>query len=179
MVDDLVVLVSPSGEPIGEQFKSLVHNQETPLHLAFSTYLFDPAGRLLMTRRALTKKTWPGVWTNSCCGHPRLDEPMSVAIRRRLQSELGLDVDDLRCVLPDFAYAAMDAGGVWENEICPVFAGSLPAGAVPQPDPDEVAEWAWIEWRDLVAAVHAAPFAFSPWAVKQITALGVDSPHSG
>ncbi|MEJ7650480.1 MAG: isopentenyl-diphosphate Delta-isomerase [Nakamurella sp.] len=168
--DDLVVLVDPAGTPIGSERKSRVHTTDTPLHLAFSVYLFDGAGNVLMTRRALSKLTWPGVWTNSCCGHQRLDEPPAEGVRRRTRAELGLQITDLRCVLPDFAYRARDAGGIVENEICPVFVGTV-AGPVPEPDDSEVMEWAWLPWRHLVTAVTGASFAFSPWCVQQIRAL--------
>jgi isopentenyl-diphosphate delta-isomerase type 1 len=172
MVDDFVVLVNDRGDPIGEQRKSLVHNGSTPLHLAFSLYLMDSAGRVLVTRRALSKLTWPGVWTNTCCGHPRRGETLTEAIDRRLEAELGMQVTNLRSVLPDFAYRARDASGVWENEICPVFVGTAVDRELHvRPDPDEVVEWAWVEWGDMVAAMSAAPFAFSPWAVLQVAQL--------
>jgi isopentenyl-diphosphate delta-isomerase len=172
VVDDPVVLVNAHGEPIGQQLKSAVHTATTPLHLAFSLYLFNAAGQLLLTRRALSKRTWPGVWTNSCCGHPRPDEPLADAVRRRLDTELGLAVEDLSCALPDFAYTALDASGIRENEICPVFVGSaVHPNVVPAPNEDEAMDWAWVDWRDVVTAMAATPFAFSPWAVCQVRQL--------
>jgi isopentenyl-diphosphate Delta-isomerase len=172
VIDDPVVLVDLHGEPIGQELKSAVHHTETPLHLAFSLYLFNEAGQLLLTRRALRKLTWPGVWTNSCCGHPRPGEELSEAVHRRLETELGLEVTDLTCELPDFAYTALDASGIRENEICPVFVGrTVNPKVAPAPNPEEVMSWAWVEWSDVLAAMSATPFAFSPWAVTQVRQL--------
>ena len=169
---DTVVLLGPDREPIGEMLRSRVHSESTPLHLAFSLYLFNRAGDVLFTRRALGKATWPGVWTNSCCGHPRPGETLEDAVRRRLWHELRLEVTDLRCVLPDFAYEARDAGGVQENEFCPVFAGATMHPDDPvEPNPDEVMDWAWLRWADVTAAVPRIPVAFSPWAVEQVRQL--------
>lgn len=169
---ELVVLVDDSGAPIGAELKSLVHHFETPLHLAFSLYLFDGADRLLMTRRALTKVTWPGVWTNSCCGHPQPGESMTDAIARRLETELGVQVKNLECVLPHFAYRTRDVSGIWENEICPVYTGviSHPEQQL-RPNPAEVMDWAWTDWDAAVSATVHTPFAFSPWAVDQVSQL--------
>ena len=182
-VEERVVLVDERGNAIGEQAKSAVHHARTPLHLAFSLYLFDTAGRLLMTRRALGKVTWPGVWTNSCCGHPAPGESMVDAVDRRLAQETGLRVTGLQEVLPDFSYRVQDVSGIWENEICPVFFGMVdpdPAtGATLAANPDEVMDWTWVRWPDLVQSVAAAPFAFSPWAVLQVgqlAARGMSAP---
>ncbi|MDN5551625.1 MAG: isopentenyl-diphosphate Delta-isomerase, partial [Brevibacterium sp.] len=117
----MVVLVDHLGDPIGVQSKADVHGQSTPRHLAFSCHVVDERGRLLVTRRALTKKTWPGVWTNSFCGHPGPGESLEDAVRRRAGFELGLTVDDITCAIADFGYVARDATGIQENEHCPVF----------------------------------------------------------
>lgn len=166
---ELVVLLDESGNPTGVADKAGVHTADTPLHLAFSCYLDDGAGRVLLTRRALGKKTWPGVWTNACCGHPAPGESTGEAVVRRTRQELGADLCDLRPVLPDFRYRAVDVAGVVENEVCPVFAATL-AGLL-APDPAEVVESTWVGWDDLVRMVAMAPALLSPWSVLQVAAL--------
>jgi len=171
LVNEQVVLLSDDGDPIGVADKSAVHTETTPLHLAFSLYLFDQAGRVLLTRRALSKKTWPGVWTNTCCGHPAPGESPEHAALRRLPQELGVTVEALRPALPDFSYTATDVSGVVENEFCPVFVGRLHPEAHVVPNSEEVMDWAWTPWEHLVAAISATPFVFSPWAVAQVREL--------
>lgn len=166
---ELVVLLDAAHRPIGTAPKATVHTTRTPLHLAFSAYLFDTAGSLLITRRAVTKKTFPGVWTNSACGHPAPGEDPADAVRRRVRAELALEVGELDCVLPDFRYEAADARGIVENEVCPVFAGTV--GHDLDPDPGEVEEWEWIEWPDMVTAASAAPQLLSPWSAMQVVRL--------
>ena len=168
-MDELVVLLDDDRSPVGTAAKAGVHTTETPLHLAFSCYVVDAARQLLVTRRALSKATWPGVWTNSVCGHPGPGEPVVEAVVRRARQELGLELTDVREVLPAFAYRARDATGVVENEVCPVFTAR--ADGDPQVDPAEVAEWRWVNWDDLVDAVGAAPWAVSPWSALQVGEL--------
>jgi isopentenyl-diphosphate delta-isomerase len=163
---ELVVLLADDGTPIGTADKAAVHGGDTPLHLAFSCHIANADGRLLVTRRALTKRTFPGVWTNAVCGHPAPGEAMQDAVRRRARHELGLTLDELRLVLPDFRYRAADAGGIVENELCPVFIARVDVD--PEPERNEVAEWAWVDPAALRQAVADAPFVFSPWLVKQL-----------
>lgn len=167
--EDQVVLLDDQDQPIGTAPRVSVHGTDTPRHLAFSCYLFDAHGRVLLTRRALTKVAWPGVWTNSCCGHPRPGEAPEDAVHRRFLDELGAVVTDLRLVLPDFGYRAVDASGVVENEFCPVWVARL-AGPL-RPDPNEVAETTWVSWLDLVTLVDGAPALLSPWCVEQVPQL--------
>lgn len=164
-----VVLLADDGTSIGTADKATVHTTETPLHLAFSCHVSDPHGRLLVTRRALSKRTWPGVWTNSFCGHPAPGEAMAEAIGRRALEELGITVTDLELAVPDFRYLATDAAGIVENEICPVFTATTSDPVLP--DPDEVAEFQWVDPVRLAESVAAAPWAFSPWLTLQLPAL--------
>jgi isopentenyl-diphosphate delta-isomerase len=167
--ETLVQLVDDDGTPRGTALKASVHGPDTPLHLAFSCHVEDRGGRLLVTRRALTKATWPGVWTNSFCGHPAPGEPLEDAVRRRARQELGLEVSEVSPILPGFRYRATDASGVVENEICPVFRAITDHD--PSPSPDEVVEWQWTTADRLRSAVVAAPYAFSPWLRLQLQQL--------
>jgi isopentenyl-diphosphate delta-isomerase len=160
------VLVDSDGTSIGEADKYAVHTTDTALHLAFSCHVYNEAGQLLVTRRALSKLTWPGVWTNSFCGHPGPGESQESAIARRAMYELGITVTDVKLVIPNFRYRAVDASGIVENEICPVYT-AITADAV-SPRPDEVAEFAWTDPDTLRDAAVAAPFAFSPWLGWQL-----------
>lgn len=163
---ELVVLLDPDGRPVGTAPKTDVHDEDTPLHLAFSVHVFDPSGRVLLTRRALGKRTWPGVWTGSCCGHPAPGEDPAEAVRRRCRDELGLELDALELVDPDFRYRAVDASGTVEHEICPVWVATTRDR--PRPDPAEVAEVAWSSPVDVLATAGATPYVLSPWLVWQL-----------
>lgn len=167
---DVVVLVDPDGTARGTAPRATVHDEHTPLHLAFSCHLVDTDSRLLLTRRALTKKTWPGVWTNSFCGHPRPGESFAEAITRHARHELGIEIGDVRSLLPDFAYRAVDASGVVENEVCPVFVAAPATPVIP--NPDEVMEYAWARPADVWTVAQHTPWLLSPWFVEQIAAIG-------
>jgi isopentenyl-diphosphate delta-isomerase len=169
--DDLVVLLDESGATIGTTPRSEVHTTDTPLHLAFSCHLLDAEGRVLVTRRALSKRTWPGVWTNSFCGHPRPGESPEDAVRRHAHHELGLRVEGITPVLPDFRYRAVDAAGIVENEVCPVYSARLDPTSDVTANPDEVAELRWVPVADVLTVVERAPWAVSPWLVGQVDAL--------
>lgn len=175
---DEVVLLDEDGTPAGSADRTSIHTADTPLHLAFSTYLFNARGEVLLTRRALGKRTWPGVWTNSCCGHPRPGEDIEDAARRRIREELGLRVGTLTPLLPDFRYRAVDASGVVENEICPVFGAVVIEDGV-QADPAEVAEYVWAPWDAVCAAVAATPQVYSPWSALQIPLIVDRHPSPG
>jgi isopentenyl-diphosphate delta-isomerase len=162
---ELIVLVDERGAAIGTMPKPLVHHGETPLHRAFSAYLFDDAGRLLVTRRAEGKATFPGMWTNTVCGHPGPGEPDDAAIARRAGYELGLGVVDLRPALPSYRYRA-EFRGVVENEICPVYLGRFTG--TPSPDPTEVGEWEVLDWATFRDRQETQQHDdWSPWCREQ------------
>lgn len=166
---EYVVLLDDFGNEIGTAPKASVHGPDTALHLAFSCHVVNDSGQVLVTRRALDKKTWPGVWTNSFCGHPAPAEPVLSAVHRRADFEVGLAVRDVELALPLFRYRAVDATGIVEHEICPVYVAHT--DDEPQPNPDEVAEYRWVDPLDLAASLEATPWAFSPWLVLQAQQL--------
>ncbi|GAA1613628.1 isopentenyl-diphosphate Delta-isomerase [Kribbella sancticallisti] len=164
METEKVILVDEAGRAVGTEDKASVHHAATPLHLAFSSYVFDEQGRLLLTQRAFGKRTWPGVWTNSCCGHPLPGERLDDAVRRRLSDELGLTATTVELVLPAFRYRAEMPDGVIENELCPVF--RVTCAGDPVPDPAEVAAYEWVAWQDV-----AVRGELSPWCLLQLAEL--------
>ena len=164
MAEELIVLVDDDGRTIGTMPKPQVHHGETPLHRAFSASLFDDGGRLLLTRRALGKQTFPGMWTNTVCGHPGPGEDDAAAIARRAADELTLMVAELRPALPGYRYRA-EFRGVVENEICPVYLGRFTG--TPEPDATEVGEWQLIDWVGFRRRQELEGDAWSPWCREQ------------
>ena len=152
-MSELVVLLDESGASVGTAPKATVHHAQTPLHLAFSCWILDGAGRTLLTRRAAVKKTWPGAWTNSFCGHPGPGEDPADAVHRRALDELGAAVTGVRPVLPDFRYRAVMPDGTVENEICPVYTAELLSA--PVPEPSEVGDHRWTTLDELRALPRA------------------------
>lgn len=140
--DELVVLVDEEDRELGVMSKSQVHGKDTPLHRAFSVFVFNDKKEILVQRRALSKKTWPGVWSNSCCGHPLPGEEYEEAIRRRVKYELGGELRHLKKV-SDYRYR-FERDGVVENEVCPVYMAEI-EGEMKR-NPDEVEEVRWMEW---------------------------------
>jgi isopentenyl-diphosphate Delta-isomerase len=166
---EMVVLLDDRRQPCGTAAKTDVHHARTPLHLAFSCWVVDDRGRTLLTRRAEVKRTWPGAWTNSFCGHPAPGELMVDAVHRRARDELGAQVSEPTAVLPDFSYYAVMDDGTVENEVCPVYVATLLTPA--EPNPAEVGDLRWVPFADLVETLGKQPTAYSPWMREQLEAL--------
>jgi isopentenyl-diphosphate Delta-isomerase len=166
---ELVVLCAEDGTALGSAAKEAVHHRDTPLHLAFSCYVFDGAGRVLVTRRAHTKRTFAGVRTNSCCGHPSPGEALAAAVKRRLAFELDVVPQRIDLMLPEFRYRAIARDGTVENELCPVYRAVVDTDHV-RPNPAEVDDAWWADWTSVVAdAVADDPL--SAWAAEQVGQL--------
>lgn len=168
---ELIQYVDDLGVPTGETEEKLAaHHARTRKHLAFSCYLFNDAGELLVTQRSASKKVWPGVWTNSCCGHPAPGEEMEDAIRRRLREELGITfVANLRCAIIDYSYKTPPYNGIIENEFCPVFIAHTTDA--PRPNPAEVDAYKWLSWPAFTTWIAKEPNLFSYWCKDQTKLL--------
>jgi isopentenyl-diphosphate delta-isomerase type 1 len=159
--DEMIVMVDSSNQPVATAKKLDAHTDSTELHRAFSVFLFNDSGELLLQRRSPLKKTWPGVWSNSCCGHTMLHEPVEDAARRRIRYELGISDVRLVNLVPNFSYRA-EKDGVVENEICPILLGFTKQE--PNPNPDEVSEVRWTTWPGFVEELQVRRDQYSPWA---------------
>lgn len=169
-MQELIVLVDDFGNPIGQAEKLESHHADTPFHLAFSCYVFDDKGRFLVTQRALEKKVWPGVWTNSCCGHPAPGESMTTAIARRLDYELGMTGKDFELLVADYKYKTTPFNDIVENEFCPIYI--CRADGDVQANLQEVADHKWMTWDEYVLATqHDDNDVWSWWCKDQLKQL--------
>jgi len=158
-VTEALVLVDEHDREVGAASKLACHAGEGVLHRAFSIFVFNTRGELLLQRRSAQKPLWPMFWSNTCCSHPRSGETMEYAIERRLDEELGL-----RCALHflyKFKYHAAYEDRGSEREFCWVYAGH--SDAQPTANSNEIAEWRFISAADLDAELAARPEQFTPW----------------
>ena len=158
MADEQLILVDEGNRAIGSAGKDAVHRAGL-LHRAFSIFMVDRQGRILLQQRSPRKYHSGGLWANSCCGHPRPGERTVFAARRRLDEELGLTAT---LSFGFFArYQAELGNGMHENEFVYVYFGRL--GSQPRPDPDEVADIAHLSVEDINARIARKPKAFTFW----------------
>lgn len=154
-----LILVNADDEPIGHDNKANCHDGHGILHRAFSLFVFNPQGELLLQQRSKGKRLWPGYWANSCCSHPRLGESMEQATARRLDEEMGMRCE-MRFVFK-FQYQA-DYGDLGaEHELCWVHVGRTDAPV--RANASEVEAWRFVAPDDLDAEIASHPGRFTPW----------------
>lgn len=167
-MSELVVLVDDKNNPVGTADKDTVHTKDTPLHRAFSLFVLNSKNQVLLTKRANSKKTFPGVWTNTVCGHPAPEESIIAAATRRLRDELGIEDVVIAEVAP-YRYRIADVNGIVENEICPICVGQHDGD--PVPNPNEVEDFRWMDWNVFLREINDNPMAYSPWSVAEAKVL--------
>lgn len=153
-----VILVDEKNKEIGQGEKMEVHRQGK-LHRAFSVFVFNSDGQLLIQKRAKGKYHCGGLWTNTCCSHPRPSEAVEAAAKRRLWEEMGIE-----CGLKEvghIVYRAAFDNGLIENEFDHIFVGRC--NDEPQPDADEADDYRWAGIEDLMEEIGASPEKFTPW----------------
>lgn len=154
-----VVLVDKDDRPLGTAEKLRAH-REGLLHRALSVFIFDGTGRLLIQKRAERKYHSGGLWSNTCCSHPHPDESPDTAAQRRLHEEMGFF-----CELTPafhFTYRAPVGTDLTEHEYDHVFVGYVDEATI-RPDPNEVAEWAWVSPSSLQKMVATHPEQYTVW----------------
>jgi isopentenyl-diphosphate delta-isomerase len=153
------VLVDEHDTEIGIASKQQCHEGGGLLHRAFSIFIFNSYGQLLLQQRSEQKPLWPGYWSNTCCSHPRAGETMAQAVDRRLREELGIECP--LTFLYKFKYHAAfgDAGS--EREYCWVYIGYHDGD--PTVNQNEISDWRFIDAADIDRELAAAPERYTPW----------------
>lgn len=155
---EYVILVDELDNAIGKMEKQQAH-KEGALHRAFSIFIFNSEKKLLLQKRAIDKYHCGGLWTNTCCSHPREDETILDAANRRLQEEMGL-----KCVLKkefSFVYNAALENGLTEHEFDHVLLGET--DDQPTINEEEVSEFRFVQLNDLQIEISKSPEIFTPW----------------
>lgn len=158
MPEDQVILVDTHDKAIGTMGKLEAHEKGL-LHRAFSVFIFNDKQELLLQRRALSKYHSAGLWTNTCCSHPRPDEDTLDAANRRLKEEMGLSA--LLEHKLEFIYKTPFDNGLTEHEYDHVFFGT--SNTLPIIDPQEVDSYRYISLQDLKKEISAQPGNFTSW----------------
>ena len=158
-MSDTLILVDSKDIDIGYEEKQKVHKNPVPLHRAFSIFIFNPSGQLLIQKRSGKKKTWGGIWSNTCCSHPRKGELLLNAASRRLKEELGF-MTELRHLF-HFTYDAIWNKEWGEHEFDHVFVGEYD-GEV-NPNKEEVDEYRWVNIKELKDNMKKHPNSYTPW----------------
>ncbi len=170
---EALILVDSDDQVIGHLDKSACHDGDGVLHRAFSLFIFNDHGELLLQQRAAGKRLWGGFWSNSCCSHPRQGESMDLAIHRRLEQELGMTAE-LEFAYK-FEYSAPFKNLGTEHELCWVYIGR--SSAEPVINTTEIGDWRWIPSAELTQALAENPDNFTPWLTMEWARLNADFPE--
>ncbi len=157
-MEQLLILVDEKDNIIGYGEKMQVH-REGHLHRAFSIFVVNKKGELMIQRRAFEKYHSGGLWANTCCSHPLKGEEKGDTIHWRLIEEMGFD-----CPLTplfSFIYRAEFENGLTEHELDQVYLGFYEGS--PQPNPEEVCDWKWIDIEELKEDIRLSPDAYVYW----------------
>ena len=157
---ELLIRVDEQDNELGVLSKGECHDGNGLLHRAFSVFLFDGRGRLLIQQRAAEKRLWPLYWANSCCSHPRVGETMAEATERRVHEELGLRAP-LHFIYK-FRYQASFGQLGSEHELCWVYAGRAEPFQL-QPNPAELAAWRFVDVEEIDAMMVDEQANVAPW----------------
>jgi isopentenyl-diphosphate delta-isomerase len=157
--EEPLILVDESDREIGHLSKGACHDGDGVLHRAFSLFIFNAAGELLLQQRSEEKRLWPFFWSNSCCSHPRRGETMELATERRLAQELGMKSSVHHLFTFQYQARYLDLGS--ENEVCWVYIGR--SVDPPRPNDHEIADIRWISPDDLDREFETQPEVFTPW----------------
>jgi len=157
--DELLILVDSDDREIGYLDKESCHNGDGKLHRAFSVFIFNSEGKLLLQQRKSSKRLWGGYWANTCCSHPRKGETVDGASKRRLLEEVGLETP-LKWLFK-FEYHARfrDLGS--EFELCHVLVGK--SDAAPDPNDTEIEALRWVSPSELDAELERDDHLLTPW----------------
>lgn len=158
MPEEQVILVTQHDEPIGTMDKMEAH-QKGVLHRAFSVFVFNSKNQLLLQRRALTKYHSAGLWTNTCCSHPRPNEENLSAANRRLKEEMGMETT--LSYKTSFIYKTEFDNGLTEHEFDHVFIGNTDVD--PKINTEEVDNFKWVSLEELKADIKTNPELYTSW----------------
>ena len=157
-MQELLILVDENDKEIGVLDKVSVHKSGV-LHRAFSVFIFNSKGELLLQQRAEEKYHSPGLWSNTCCSHPRMGEESPDAVGRRLKEEMGIEPPTEFQF--SFIYKTTFENGLTEHELDHVYFGQ--SDAIPAPDPQEVKDWKYISLKSLEMEIFSNPQNFTSW----------------
>jgi isopentenyl-diphosphate delta-isomerase len=157
--DEPLILVDAADRELGTLAKSACHDGGGLLHRAFSLFVFNDEGELLIQQRHPTKRLWPSYWSNSCCSHPRAGEDLTEAVSRRLAQELALECE--LSFVYKFEYLARYGTAGTEHELCSVYVGRT--SEEPSANETEIAAWRWIAPDALDRELAQDGERFTPW----------------